>query len=564
MTNLAKEIVEEIEKRNITSREEVDKLKAEISHKYKAKHSPKLINLLLEADNKQRKKLKQLLTTKPIRTISGVAPLALFTAPLACPPQAQCIFCPGGPGSVFGNVPKSYTGNEPASRRAARNKYDPYLQIFNRLEHYVLLNQDFEKVEVIIMGGTFTFYPKKYKLKFMTEVFQALNDFSAMFFNNNELDLESFKSFFELPADLDDKERTERIHEKLLKLKKESYLKEEQIKNETAKVRCVALVIETRPDCGLLDEGNEILDFGGTRVELGIQSVYNEDLEFVKRGHSVEDSIKSVRILRDLGFKLSFHYMLGLTEDRKKDLEGLKEIFSNPDFMPDMVKIYPCLVMPGTELYKRWQEGKYKPLKVEETAEMIAEAKKFIPNFVRIQRIQRDIPHNVIAAGPIETNLRQRVQNICKKNNIHCQCIRCREPMNKEISWNNVQLKKQGYSASQGKEIFLSFEDLKNNIILGFVRLRIPSQQLREEITKDSAIIREIHVYSPAVALGKKDISSVQHQGLGKKLLKEAERITKEEFQKNKLLVISGVGVREYFYNLGYKRDGPYVSKILS
>jgi len=235
---------------------------------------------------------------------------------------------------------------------------------------------------------------------------------------------------------------------------------------------------------------------------LGIQSVYNEDLDFVKRGHTVEESIESIKILKDLGFKLNLHYMLGLTEDRKKDLEGLKSLFSNPDFRPDMLKIYPCLVMAGTPLYDLWKEGKYNPISVKEAAELISEAKKIIPKYLRIQRIQRDIPSTVIAAGPIKTNLRQDVEKLCKQKNIECQCIRCREPMNKEIDWDSVKLSTMEYEASQGKEFFISFEDTKNNLILGFCRLRLPSQELREEVSKNTAIIREIHMYGPAVKIG--------------------------------------------------------------
>lgn len=565
MQQVTQEIIQEIEKRKISTEKELNKLTSEISSKYKLKTSPKKIHLLLHATESQREKLSKLLITKPIRTLSGVAPVALFSAPTSCPPQAQCIFCPGGPGSIFGNVPKSYTGNEPASRRAARNNYDPYLQIFNRLEHYTLINQDFDKVEIIIMGGTFTFLPERYKNNFITQVYRAMNDFSDLFLKNKKLDFEKFKDFFELPTnDFKDPKRVERIHKKLLELKDKNSqdLEQEKLRNETSNIKCVSLLIETRPDCGKLKEGNEILSYGGTKVELGIQSVYDEDLEFVKRGHSVKDSIESIRILKDLGFKLSYHYMLGLCEDRKKDLEGLKSLFSNPDFKPDMLKIYPCLVMPGTPLHELWKEGKYNPITIDDSVEIISEAKRIFPKYLRVQRIQRDIPSTVIASGPIRTNLRQDVQAKCFQKNIQCQCIRCREPMNKDIDWKSVKLLTLQYEASQGHEFFISFEDTKNNLILGFSRLRFPSQFLRKEITENSAIIRELHIYGPAVKIG--DSGKVQHKGLGKKLIEEAERISLKN-NKDKMLIIAGVGVRKYFIDkLNYKKDGPYVSKSLS
>ncbi len=538
------------------------KIKQKIARKYSLPQAPRNINLFLSATEKQRKKFSNLLLTKPTRTISGVAPLALFTRPMGCPPQAKCIFCPGGPGSFFGNVPKSYTGNEPASRRAARNHYDPYLQVFNRLEHYSILNQNFEKLEVITMGGTFQFYPEAYRKEFMMYLYKAVNDFSKMFYSKNKFNYNTFKEFFELPcSNINDKERTERIHTKLLKMKTANLktLEQEKKLNETSRNRTVTLLIETRPDLGMLKDGNEILSYGGTKVELGVQSVYDNTLDFVKRGHNVQASIDSTRILKDLSFKINYHYMLGLTEDRKKDLKGIKQLFSNPDFKPDMLKIYPCLVMPGTPLFDLWKHGEYHPISVDECVNMITKVKKIIPPWVRIQRIQRDIPSTVIAAGPIKTNLRQLVQESCKKHNIQCQCIRCREPMNHEINWDYVKLIKRSYEASHGQEDFISYEDTKNNLILGFCRLRIPSQILRNEITSSTALIRELHVYGPAANPGNSGI--VQHKGLGKALMYEAEKLAKEKYSKNKMVVIAGVGVREYYKKLGYSPEGPYISK---
>ncbi|MEK6826754.1 MAG: GNAT family N-acetyltransferase, partial [Nanoarchaeota archaeon] len=263
-----------------------------------------------------------------------------------------------------------------------------------------------------------------------------------------------------------------------------------------------------------------------------------------------------------LGFKINVHYMLGLTQDRKKDLEGLKKLFSDQDFRPDMLKIYPCLVIPGTLLHELWRQGKYAPISVDEAVHLIGEAKKFIPEWIRVQRIQRDIPSTVISGGPIRTNLRQDVKGYCKKHVIKCRCIRCREPMNKEIDWDNVKLIMRDYEASKGKEFFISYEDVNNDLILGFCRIRFPSQSLRKEITDKTAIIRELHVYGPAVEIGKK--GSVQHKGLGVKLMEKAEEIARQN-NKDKIVVIAGIGVKNYFINkLGYKKDGSYVSKLIA
>jgi len=561
MQEAIQEILEQVEKRNINNQKELDRLKAEISHKHKLKQEPRLIHLFLEANKKQRKKFSQILKTKPVRTISGVAPIALFTMPSNCPPQAKCIYCPGGVNSFFGTVPKSYTGNEPASRRAARNKYDPYLQIFNRLEHYALLNQNFDKADIIIMGGTFPFYSKPYKDEFITYVYKALNDFSEIFFKNSEFQYEKFKKFYELPTfDIDDRARIDRIHKKLLKLKNKSTFKKEQLRNENSKIRCIGLTIETRPDLGKLEEGNEILYYGGTKIELGIQSVYDEDLVFTERGHLVKDSIDSIRILKDLGFKLNFHYMLGLNSDRKKDLDGLKTLFSNPDFRPDMMKIYPCLVMPGTKLHELYKKKEYKPITTEEAVEIISEAKRFIPEYVRIMRVQRDIPTFVTVAGPDRTNLRQIVEKKCQEKNIKCNCIRCREIKNEEIV--NPKLNVLEYDASKGKEFFISYKS--NDKIIGFCRLRFPSQVLRKEITDKTALIRELHVYSSSAEIGKKPKASSQHKGFGQKLIKKAEEISLKN-NKNKILILSGIGVKQYYKEkLGYEKEGPYMSKILN
>ena len=498
--------------------------------------------------------------TKPMRTQSGVAPVAIMTEPRECP-HGTCTFCCGGVNSFFGNVPKSYTGNEPASMRAIRNKFDAYLQVFNRLEHYVLLNQVPEKIELIIMGGTFLAYPVEYQDNFITNAFKAMNDFSKLFFINGKLDKNKFKEFFELELDFKSKERTEKIHEKLLELKQNSKLEKEQIKNETSKIRCVALVIETKPDWCFEEHINQALKLGATRIEVGVQTLNDSILKKVNRGHTLDDTKKCIRLLKNAGYKVIIHMMPGLPSSTiKEDINNFKELFSNQDYQPDGMKIYPCMVMPGTPLYKQYQQGKFRPLRTKEAAQLSAEAKKYIPRYCRIYRVNRDIPTKVTIDGIGLTNFRQVVHELMRKNGSKCECIRCREPKNNKINWGKVKLNRIDYDASNGKEIFLSFDETEKDIILGFLRLRIPNESFRKEINKDSVIIREIHVYGEATALGTE--GNIQHRGLGKKLMKEAERISKE-FNKNKIVVISGIGVKEYFYKLGYEKDGVYVSKLL-
>lgn len=407
------EFVRELD--NVKNKEELFKLKNKLSKKYNLIKVPRDTELLFSLDKKNIEKYKKLFISKPVRTISGVAPVAIMCKPFACPPQAKCTFCPGGPGSVYGDTPKSYPGGSPAHLRGERNYYDSYLQVFNRLEQYTLLNQDFSKVEFIIMGGTFLTYPKVYREEFITYAFKALNDFSDTFFIDEELDIFKFKEFFELPSDVKNIERTRRVQEKLLKIKGKTDLINEHNRNETANVRCVTLCIETRPDCCNNFQIDEILNLGATRVELGIQSIYDDVLEKVERGHGNKENIEATRILRDSFYKVGYHMMLGLpNSDIKRDIEMFKELFSNSDYKPDALKIYPCLVFKGTKMYDQYLKGEYQPITAEEAAEVIVEIKKYIPEYCRIMRVQRDIPKYLIEAGVEKTNLRQLVMNIMK------------------------------------------------------------------------------------------------------------------------------------------------------
>ena len=575
------------------NKKQLARLKTQLCKKYKLKKIPIDIDILLHADKKDIHKIKKYLMTKPTRTISGVAVCAIMTKPIKCP-HGKCIMCPGGPKSNFGSVPQSYTGKEPATRRAIRNKFDSYLQVMNRLEQYIVSGHVPDKIELIIMGGTFPSFPKKYQEEFIKYALKAMNDFSFLFFKNKEFDITKFKQFFELPGDIEDKKRQKSIFKKLLEIKKLSInkiantkeilwisvdlkrsfklkkpllnkplkkenkkikLEKEQERNEKSNIKCVGLTIETRPDYGKLKHGDEMLRLGATRVELGVQTIYDSILKKIERGHTVKDSIESTRTLKDLGFKINYHVMPGLPgSNLKKDLGALKEIFKNENFRPDMLKIYPTMVLKGTKLYNLWKKGQYKPLTTEKAVELLVEFKKYVPEFCRIMRVQRDIPTFMTEAGVDKTNLRQYVKSLMKQKNIKCRCIRCREIGIKEIK--KIIIKKIRYKASHGTEYFISAESGDN--IVGFCRLRFPSQSLRKEITENTALVRELHVFGPAASLGKK--GSVQHKGIGKRLLKEAENISKKN-KKDKIVVISGVGARDYYRMLNYKKEGVYMVK---
>ena len=528
----------------------LNNLKIKLSKKYGLKSIPRNFEVNFEEiDNN--------LSIKPIRTMSGVAPVAIMSKPIRCK-HGACIMCPD---YIKEGVAMSYTGKEPASMRAIRNEYNAYLQVMNRLEQYYALRKKVDKIELIIMGGTFPSFDVEYQNEFIKEALQAMNDFSELFLEG-EFDREKFMKFFELPGDFKNNERVERIKKKLLEYKKESTLEKEQGRNEVSKIRNVTMVVETKPDWCFENEINNMLEQGVTRVELGVQTLKDDVLKFINRGHNLEDTKKAIKLLKNSGYKVGFHWMVGLPSvSREEDIEMFKELFSNKDYQPDALKIYPCMVFKNTPLYRIWERGDFEPVTTEEAALRIVEMKKYIPKYCRVMRVQRDIPTYRREAGVDRTNLRQIIHEKMKKENVKCDCIRCREPMNKTVNWANVKLNRIDYDNCEGKEIFLSFEDVKNDIILGFLRLRIPEESFREEINENTAVVREMHVYGTAAAIGEK--GDVQHRGLGKKLLKKAEEISKSEFRKNKMIVISGIGAKEYFRKFDYQNEGPYMMKTL-
>ena len=510
-------------------------------------------------------KLREILSIKPLRTLSGVAPVAIMTKPISCP-HGTCIYCPGGPESFFGSVPQSYTGHEPATMRAISNNFDSYLQAMNRISQYYATAHNPEKLELIIMGGTFPSFPREYREEFVSCAFQAANDFSEMFFEGNGFSPEKFNEFFSHG----EKHFGAEVKEKLLRMKRPANIEREHARNEKAKARIVSLCIETKPDWCREKEVNEMLGLGTTRVELGVQSIYNDVLKYTNRGHGVEDSVEATRLLKDSGLKVAYHMMPGQPlSSREKDIEMFREIFANPDFRPDGLKIYPCMVMPGTALARLYEKGRFTPLSTGEAAEIIAEASRFIPYYARVYRIQRDIPTKFALAGIDRNNLRQIVEMKMSETGIKGRDIRARETgINRgkgvEADYSEMKIVAGEYAASSGTEIFISIEDEKNDLIAGFCRLRKPFRPFRKEFTENTCCIRELHVFGPAVALGEKNPESEQHKGFGKRLVLEAEKIAAEKFDAEKMLVISGVGARDYYARkLGYGREGAYMSKRL-
>lgn len=575
------DIIDAIKKKRL-SKPSLSKLKLKLCAKHRLKRVPTDIEILLNTDDTEVPLLKKHLMTKPTRSISGVAVIAIMCEPHECP-HGRCTVCPGGPASHFGDVPRSYTGREPATMRALRHDFDPYLQVFNRLEQYIVTGHIPDKVELIIMGGTFPSTPRNHQKRFVKQALKAMNDFSEMFFKGDDLSIHEFKDFFELPGYVGDELRVKSIRRRLERIKDspKSSLPKEQRRNEKAKVRCVGLTVETRPDYGRLKHGNFALELGATRIELGIESVFDDVLDNIDRGHDVDESRKAIQELKDIGFKLNFHYMLGLPGSAPwRDLEGLKRLFKDPDFRPDMLKIYPCMVLKGTELFRQWKRGEFEPLTTDDAAKLICEFKRFVPKYCRIMRIQRDIPTYQTEAGVDRTNLRQYVDRLCRRRGIRCRCIRCRE-VGRADKLEKVSITVEEYEASGGREFFIAAEDKVNDVLVGFARLRFPSGHLRKEITKHSALLRELHVYGAAAAVGEKQAlagksagkvagkvagngagAKAQHRGFGRRLLRKAEQIARSHMKK-KLIIISGIGVREYYRKSGYRKEGPYMVKRL-
>ena len=348
-------------------------------------------------------------------------------------------------------------------------------------------------------------------------------------------------------------------------------IEEAQAAAENARIKNSDITIETRPDCLNKSHIDLMLRLGATRVELGVQTVYDDVYKLVNRGHTIEDVVEATRMAKDAGFAVIYHMMLGLPGlNFKRDLKAFEMIFKDARFKPDAIKIYPTLIMPDTKLYQIWKRGEYEPYPLENIVELIAEIKKLVPRWTRIQRIQRDIPSNVIAEGVKRGDLRLLVQKKMKQDGASCQCIRCREvghvqyKSKRESNPTDVKLRVGRYKASEGEELFLSFEDVEQDVLIGLLRLRNPSDKVYrpEAKTTRSMLVRELHVYGPMVQVGAKaEVNEWQHRGWGERLMQEAERISKEEFDARKIIVLAGIGTRNYYKRFGYAREGPYMVK---
>lgn len=522
-----REMVETLKHMPSPSRDSVSQVKRRVAGKYQLNQMPSNSEIIGVLREEEKSELLPLLRRKATRTISGVTVVAVMTKPYPCPQPEPCAYCPGGPPV---GVPQSYTGFEPAAMRGLQNQFDPYSQVKSRIKQLKAIGHKVDKIELIVMGGTFPATPLNYQRKFIQRCLDAITD-------------------------------------------EESASLEEAKKNaETSRMRNIGITVETRPDWAKEVHVDHMLSMGVTRVEMGVQNPSNQLYRLVGRTHTVQDVIEATRTMKDAGLKIVYHLMPGLPgSNPQTDLKAFQEIFTNPNYRPDMIKIYPCLVLKDTKAYQWYQQGEYEPYTTETAANLIVEIKKDIPGWIRIMRVQRDIPAPRIVAGVKMSNLRQVVQQKLKEQGLRCKCIRCREAGHRMLkdrvkpNPDEVKILTTKYQASGGEEIFISAEDLEKDILVGYLRLRIPSWEAhRPEVrAKSGSIIRELHVYGPLVPVGKHLTAGWQHKGYGSLLLKEAERISREDYDMEKVLVISGLGAKQYYMRFDYQYDGPYMSKTL-
>lgn len=537
--NIVENLIRSASINKIVSHDQLLKTQKEFCQKYKIsffKNSELLQAYHKLVKNKEispDERLKRLFVLKPTRSQSGIVVVSVLTKPYDCP--GKCIYCPTEAG-----IPKSYLANEPAVMRAMSLDFDPYKQVETRLAALEANGHPIDKINIRIIGGTWSYYKKDYQEWFIKELFRACNSYK-------HLSIKAFKQF--------NPSITLRAGNKTIE--------QLQSENESAKCRIVEISVETRQDYINIDEIKRLRNFGATKVELGVQSLYNDVLKLNKRGHNIETTIKATKMLKDAGFKVSYQMMANLPgSNLTRDKKMFKELFTNADFRPDYLKIYPLAIVKNTGVYDLFKAKKFTPYTKSQLIDLLKFIKKNIPYYCRIERVIRDIPTEYIVSGGVKSsNLRQILQVEMKKDGVICKCIRCREIGDRYIKNEKTYLFREDYDASGGKEIFLSMENKNRTKLYSMLRLRI-SKDSELIVLKGAALIREIHTYGQELAINAADKSASQHKGLGKRLIIEAEKIARNNVLK-KIAVISGVGVRGYFRKLGYNLKDTYMLKKL-
>uniref|UniRef100_A0A8C0SYE3 Elongator complex protein 3 n=1 Tax=Canis lupus familiaris TaxID=9615 RepID=A0A8C0SYE3_CANLF len=488
---------------------DLNKVKTRTAAKYGLSAQPRLVDIIAAVPPQYRKVLVPKLKAKPIRTASGIAVVAVMCKPHRCPHISFtgniCVYCPGGPDSDFEYSTQSYTGYEPTSMRAIRARYDPYLQTRHRIEQLKQLGHSVDKVEFIVMGGTFMALPEEYRDYFIRNLHDALSGHTS----NNIYEAVKY--------------------------------------SERSLTKCIGITIETRPDYCMKRHLSDMLTYGCTRLEIGVQSVYEDVARDTNRGHTVKAVCESFHLAKDSGFKVVAHMMPDLPNvGLERDIEQFTEFFENPAFRPDGLKLYPTLVIRGTGLYELWKSGRYKSYSPSDLIELVARILALVPPWTRVYRVQRDIPMPLVSSGVEHGNLRELAFARMKDLGIQCRDVRTREVGIQEIHHKvrpyQVELVRRDYVANGGWETFLSYEDPDQDILIGLLRLRKCSEEtFRFELVGGVSIVRELHVYGSVVPVSSRDPTKFQHQGFGMLLMEEAERIAREEHGSGRIAVISDI-----------------------
>ncbi|MFH1426251.1 MAG: tRNA uridine(34) 5-carboxymethylaminomethyl modification radical SAM/GNAT enzyme Elp3 [Candidatus Kerfeldbacteria bacterium] len=515
MSDALKKIIELAIKRGVASPQQLKAVKAVVAKEYGTSMAPnssilaKYREMINAGELEKDGAIWTLFSKRIVRNLSGVAVITVLTEPYSCP--GKCVYCPSEQG-----MPKSYLSNEPGAARALRHQFDPFSQVEARLKALDANGHVTDKCELIVLGGSWSAYPHEYQTWFIKRCYDAFNSCVAR-------DIEEAKML-----------------------------------NETAQHRVIGLTLETRPDLIDEEEVRRMRVLGCTRVQLGVQTTDEEVLQLVRREQTNEDAVRATRLLKEAGMKVSHHYMQGLPGATiEKDLKTIVDAFCTPDFQPDHIKIYPTVVTGNSVLYQWWKDGSYTPYAQESLEYLLVEIKKLVPEWVRIERLVRDIPSSSIYAGNRKTNLRQMM----KRQGVQCRCIRCREPGDVSVALEDLELVRRGYDASGGREVFLSYESPDKEIMYAFARLRLQNigKHWIPEL-QDAALIREVHTYGRMAKIDSGE-HSVQHVGMGQQLMEDAEEIARHAGY-TKIAVIAGVGVREYFRNkCGYRLEGEYMVK---
>ena len=516
-------IAREVAHGRVSNREQLEKLKKAAAAEFGLDRYVNNAEIISALSPAARTGFEHMLRVHPRRSASGIVVVTAFSSPFSCP-HGTCVFCPGGPRM---GTPQSYLPASPGMKTALATEFDPYLQVRKCLSKYEANGHETGKVETIIEGGTFIAVDRGYQADFVKGVYDGLNG--------------------SVSADLEGS----------------------QTSNESSSSRCVGLTLESKPDWCRPEDVDLMLSYGITRLEIGVQCLRDEVLARSNRGHTVADTIAAFQVARDAGLKVTAHMMPGLPgSSPAEDLEDLRRLFGDSELLPDMSKLYPTLVVPGTALAKQFEAGMFEPYPTDAVVELLSEMKRFVPSWHRIMRIQREIPAREIQGGVKAGNLRQLVLQRAIEKGFSCRCIRCREVVLRGPEAlgadDALSYKETRYSASGGDEVFGSFEFERSGVIAAFARIRVPSARAHRKEMKRAAVVRELRTYGRAVRVGGRDDGAWQHRGLGASLMDKAEKIASEEFDAKRLLVTSAVGTRNYYRKLGFERDGPYMAKQLS